>query len=161
MSTPWDSTWPELAEAGEKDFLLGYMNNRFGMNKNIFTDYLLLKKKKSYWFLRKSRAVQHVTGLKVEAAGIKAFQEVGSFIKPTTRIIQFFGHRAEKAVIKLDNCLLRRLINGEYIQSEADLENGYVILTIDSGVLGLGLIINGKIRSQLSEKDVMFMSIGI
>lgn len=159
MSTQWDSSWPELAEERDRSFLLDYIDKRFGIHKDIFDDYLLLKKRGNYWLLKRSPLIPRVTSLKVGIVGMKAFQEVGSFIKPTTRMIQFFGHWAERAVLNIDEEFLKRLLNGEFIQTDMEIENGYVILSLEFKVLGLGLLINGEVRSQLPQKDVKFLTI--
>jgi NOL1/NOP2/fmu family ribosome biogenesis protein len=148
-----------LAKEGDRSFLLGYMDRRFGIHEDTFDDYHLLKKKKNYWFLRRSPLISHMNHLKVGIVGMKAFQEVGSFIKPTTRMIQSFGHKAERAVLNVDEELLKKLLNGEYVQTKMEIDNGYVILSLDFKILGLGLLINGEVRSQLPGKDVKFLTI--
>lgn len=92
--------------------------------------------------------------LKVQKAGIKAFALIGDFIKPTTRLIQSFGYMATKAKLDLNECELRRLVAGEQLAVDMDQENGYVILLYNNCVLGLGLLINGMIRSQLPAKEI-------
>ena len=161
LTTPiqWDSSWPELAGEGERTFLLSYMYNRFGISSNVFDGYILFTKKKTYWFLSGSSLVPAVSHLKIKRLGIKAFQEVGSFIKPTTRFIQSFGSMATKATFNIDENQLKELLNGEYLPVEEGLENGYVILSFKGQVLGLGLLINGKVRSQLPLNDVRFLTI--
>lgn len=80
-------------------------------------------------------------------------------MKPTTRIIQFFGHLATKAVFHINKEQLKKLLTGEYLPFNDDLENGYVILSLNGQALGLGLLINGAVRSQLPSKDVKFLTI--
>lgn len=92
--------------------------------------------------------------LKVRKVGIKALEQVGAFIKPTTRLIQIFGHFAEKAVLELEKVSLKRLVEGEPIRTGMDIENGYVILLYKGRALGLGLLIDGTIRSQLPVKEI-------
>ena len=134
------------------------MYDRFGISCNIFDGYVLFTKKKTYWFLAGSTLISAVSHLKIKRLGIKAFQEVGSFIKPTTRFIQSFGSMATKAIFNIDENQLKELINGEYLPVEEDLENGYVILSFKGQMLGLGLLINGKVRSQLPLNDVRFLT---
>ena len=134
------------------------MYERFGISCDVFDDYLLFSKKKSFWFVNKTRLISEISHLKIKRLGIKAFQEVGSFIKPTTRIIQYFGHLATKAVFNIDEKQLKQLLNGDYIPLDDDLENGYVILSLNGQVLGLGLLINGEVRSQLPANDVTYMT---
>ena len=154
-----DSSWPELAGEEDRSFLLSYMRDRFGMPPELFDGFILFKKKKSFWFMKNSGLISSVSHLKVKEPGIKAFQEVGSFMKPTTRMIQYFGSRATKAVLNLDNIQLKALLNGEYLTVDMGLENGYVILSYNEQVLGLGLLIDGKVRSQLPAKDVRYLEI--
>ena len=93
--------------------------------------------------------------MKVAKVGLRAFQRVGGFIKPTTRFIQTFGRFAGKAKFQINMVQLRMLLEGGEIPVDLKLNNGYVILsTEEDRVLGLGFLINGKIRSQLPGKEI-------
>ena len=135
------------------------MHERFGINKGIFDDYLLFSKKRTFWFLRNSPFISEVSHLKIKRLGIKAFQEVGSFIKPTTRFIQYFGGYATKAIFTIDEKQLKQLLSGEHLSYNNALENGYVILSLKGEVLGLGLLIKGMVRSQLAADEVRYMAL--
>lgn len=139
--------------------MLGYMGERFGISPHVFDDYLMFTKKKTFWFVKKSHLIPEISHLKIKRLGIKAFQEVGSFMKPTTRIIQYFGHLATKSVFDIDKDQLKKLLKGEYLPYDKDISNGYVILSLNGQVLGLGLLIRGEIRSQLPSNDVRFLTI--
>ena len=105
--------------------------------------------------MRKSEQVKNAAHLKVSRVGLRAFRRVGQFLKPTTRFIQFFGRFATKNMFNMDMAQLQTLIlNGE-IPVDANLEKGYVILTLgDHQILGLGFYIHGAIRSQLPGKEI-------
>ncbi len=92
--------------------------------------------------------------LKVHKTGLKAFTSIGDFIKPTTRFIQSFGHMATKGRVDINKHELRILVAGEKVIADTNLENGYVILVHNGSVLGLGLLIDGIIRSQLPAKEI-------
>ena len=95
------------------------------------------------------------TGLKVSKTGLKAFKKVGAFFKPTTRLIQIFGHCATKARLEIDQAQALKLVRGEEIQADLDLETGYVILALDGErILGLGFYIDGAVRSQIPKKEI-------
>ena len=95
------------------------------------------------------------TRLKVSKVGLRAFQKIGEFVKPTTRFIQLFGPAATKARLEIDDDQLRRLVAGEELSMAMDLATGYVILSYKKEqVLGLGFFINGKVRSQIPKKDL-------
>jgi NOL1/NOP2/fmu family ribosome biogenesis protein len=148
-----------LAKEDERLGLLSYMYDRFGIKRDVFDDYLLFSKKRTFWFLRNSPFISEVSHLKVKRLGIKSFQEVGSFIKPTTRFIQYFGKHATKAIFEIDEKQLKRLLMGEYLPFSYELENGYVILSLMGEVLGLGLLIKGMVRSQLAVDEVRYMAV--
>lgn len=137
------------------------MDERFGISPSVFDEYLLYEKKNTYWFVRKSPLISGLGHLKIKRLGIKTFQKVGSFMKPTTRMIQYFGRHAAKAVFNIDLNMLRGIVSGEYIPVDTDMENGYIILLFKGQILGLGLLINGTVRSQLPSQDVKFLTASV
>jgi NOL1/NOP2/fmu family ribosome biogenesis protein len=131
------------------------MEVRFGIPVSQFDDYLLFKGRQSWSLLRKHDAVKDAAGLKVRKAGLKAFRKVGAFIKPTTRMVQRFGRGAIRARIEMDEGALARLMAGEQLKVDLGIDNGYLILSLPGNhILGLGLYINGHIRSQISKKEL-------
>ncbi|MBN2124180.1 MAG: hypothetical protein JW821_07800 [Deltaproteobacteria bacterium] len=130
-----------------------YLESRFGIPETLFEDYLLLARKQAWWLLRDSPALSRAARFKIAVAGLKAFERVGGFVKPSTRMIQVFGHLAARARFDVDEGELQRLIDGEHLPLETGLENGYVILSFKGMPLGLGLLINGVLRSQLPRKE--------
>ena len=69
-------------------------------------------------------------------------------------MIQIYGHVATKAGIEIDEQGLQKLIHGIPLQTDLEIENGYVILKLKGRTLGLGLLINGLVRSQISHKEL-------
>ena len=154
-SIQWDSSWPEFVNYDERHYLFSYLEGRFGISESVFDDYLLFKRKKSWLILRDVPHLLNASHLKVLSLGLKAFRKVGAFLKPTTRMIQIFGHAATKAMIKIDKKQLTRLLDGEELQVDLEVDTGYVILVLKKrGVLGLGFYSNGKIRSQIPKKEL-------
>ena len=153
-SIPWDSSWPKLAEEGDRDQVLTYLEQRFGISTVLFEDFLLFRKKKSWWLLKKSPHITGASQLKVVMTGLRAFQRVGRFLKPTTRFMQIFGYYASRAVIHLNDVHLTTLKEGETLQGDMALENGYVILSFQKHILGLGLQVDGRIHSQIPRRDI-------
>ena len=136
--------------------LLSYLEERFGIPIDEFREYLFFKKNRSYWMLQGSSQVRHASNLKVMLVGMKVFQEVGEFMKPTTRFIQMFGHTATRATLKIDKQELRDLVEGKHLPVAVDVDNGYVILSIENRLLGLGLLIDGSLRTQIPKKEIMY-----
>jgi NOL1/NOP2/fmu family ribosome biogenesis protein len=131
------------------------MEERFGIPPRVFDPYLFLKRKKAWYLLRRSLHLERAAYIRISRAGLKAFQQVGAYIKPSTRLIQVFGHRATKSRVQLDMSQLQMLWEGKRISADQKLENGYVILTLkEKQVLGVGLLLDGKINSQLPHKQI-------
>ncbi len=119
------------------------------MSPAIFKDYIMFRRKKTGWILRASAHISLVAPLKVSHVGLKAFTKVARFIKPATEMIQVFGSKASKACFKISKGELDKLLAGESFTAETTLEDGYVILCHEEDILGLGLLMKGKISSQL------------
>ena len=153
--TQWDSSWPELATEDDRHRLFSYVENRFGIPERLFDDYLLFKRKKSWSLLRYIPRFTVVSQLKIAKIGLKAFQKVGAFVKPTTRMIQIFGTAATKARFEIDEGQLQSLLAGEELRVDLDLDKGYVILELrENRILGFGFFINGRVRSQIPRKQL-------
>ena len=70
-------------------------------------------------------------------------------------MIQQFGHKSTKARLGINERHLLKLLDGESIPADLDLDDGYVILDLgDRWILGLGLLINGRVQSQLPRKEI-------
>jgi len=144
-----------LAEEDERHSLFLYLEDRFGIPERLFDDYLLFTRKKSWSIIKKSPQVIPAAQLKVSKVGLKAFQKVGAFVKPTTRMIQTFGHAATRARLEIDQRQLERFLGGEDLPMALDLEKGYVILSLgEDMILGAGFYGDGKIRSQIPRKEL-------
>ena len=104
------------------------------------------------------KSTPHIVGaaqLKVSRVGIRAFQKVGAFIKPTTRMIQIFGRAATRARIEIDERQLQRLLEGKSLCMDLNLEKGYVILSLGKDpILGAGFYARGEVRSQIPKKEL-------
>ncbi|MFP3927758.1 MAG: methyltransferase RsmF C-terminal domain-like protein [Desulfobacteraceae bacterium] len=130
--------------------LLAYLEKRFGIAGTLFRQYLFFKRSKGWRILRASEHLEKgVCRLKVSVVGIPAFHRVGAFIKPSTRFIQIFGVYASRARLELTTEELQRLLSGREIESNLPDEDGYVVLFHQGSPLGLGLLLKGRLRSQL------------
>ena len=137
---------------------MSYLEDRFGIPGAVFDDYLMLEKSRSWWLLRRSPHLHSMQSFKVFAFGMKAFQRVGQFMKPTTRAVQVFGALATKAVLHLEDWQLQCMLNGKDLFLDKELEDGYVILALGNHVLGLGLSIKGRVRLQIRKSDLKSFS---
>jgi len=151
-----------LADETERHGLFAYLDERFGISERVFDDYLLFKRQTSWSLMKNAPQISAAALLKVSKVGIKAFNKVGAYVKPTTRLIQVFGHKATRAKIEIGETHLQRLLANEKLPMDLGLDKGYVILSLGKDfILGLGFYGQGKVSSQLPKKDLrkeMFQS---
>lgn len=144
-----------MASEDERRWLFGYLKERFGIPEDVFEKYLLFRRKNSWQLIKNVNQVAYASILKISKVGVRAFQKVGAYVRPTTRMIQIFGHRATKAKFDIDEEQLTKLMSGEKISADLAIERGYVILTLKkSRILGLGFFVNGSVSSQISRKEL-------
>lgn len=155
--TPWDSSWPALADGTERKRLLSYLEDRFGISPTAFDPYLFFTKRKGWWLLKDNSHLCGVSKLKVSQVGMRAFRQVGQYVKPTTRFVQLFGKLATKAVVPLDIESLLGIAKGEPIMVDLKVENGYVILSYEGYPLGVGLYVDGGVMGRLPKKEIRFL----
>ena len=60
-------------------------------------------------------------------------------------------------ILDIDENQLYQLLSGMFIPFGDEIENGYVIISLHSRVLGMGLCIDGMVRSQLPRKGLAFL----
>jgi NOL1/NOP2/fmu family ribosome biogenesis protein len=144
-----------LAGIDERHRLFSYLEERFGISEKIFDEYVLVRRRRSWNLLKYAPQIVSAARLKTCKTGLKAFQQVGVFVKPTTRMIQVFGQAATKGALQIDERQVSRLLAGEILPVDSNLKRGYVILTLgETRVLGLGFLIRGRLHSQLPRKEL-------
>ncbi len=141
--------------------MLFYLEDRFGIDRALFESFIFFRKKNSWWVSTDTPLLAHISRFKISRMGLKAFQKVGQFLKPTTRMIQVFGTHATKSKITISEDDLLDLQKGQCLETVLGVGQGYVILCLDGNrILGLGLYVNGRIRSQISMKALRSAMIG-
>ena len=150
-----------MAGPDERHFLFEYLEKRFGIPERIFDDYLLCKRRKSWDLVRNATHIVSASQLKVFKVGLKAFRKVGAYVKPTTRMIQIFGQVATRSKIQIDQEQLLHLVDGKELLVHDTIDNGYVILALsDNRIVGLGFLMDGKLRTQLPRKELRKAMLG-
>ncbi|MBW2028756.1 MAG: hypothetical protein JRJ03_11035 [Deltaproteobacteria bacterium] len=143
-----------MLEGDARDSIFGSVAERFGIPLSSFDPYLLFKKGKSLWLMRRSDHLDSAFRLRVSMVGMRAFQVIGNFIKPSTRMIRFFGHGASRARIDLKREQLVALLEQGSLKADLGVEDGYVIMSFKGRILGVGLLLRGEIRSQLPQREI-------
>lgn len=145
-----------MAGEDERERILGYLARRFGIPAEMFQDYLFFRTRDTWRILRRSALLGRVARLRVEVVGIRAFHEIGPYLKPTTRMVQVFGRAARRSRIDLLPSDVEHLVQGGEIALKPSVEDGYVILFLQGEPLGVGLAIRGGLRSQIPKSETRY-----
>jgi NOL1/NOP2/fmu family ribosome biogenesis protein len=123
------------------------------MPERIFDDFDLFGRRNSWWLLRKTANVNLPVRLKVTQVGLRAFDRVGKYLKPATRMIQLFGHHATRAVHQISEYEFEKLLRGDPLKVDSAVDDGFVILSLGGHVLGVGLLAQNKITSRIRKSE--------
>ena len=148
-STRWDSSWPELLETSERDRVLGFFADRFGMNLSVFAEYELRKRGSSVWIVRSDPRLPALARLKVRSVGLMLLRQVGRYLKPTSAALQLFGAHAERNVVTLTPKELEELVEKGEIEGDFPVTPGYVIISHEDLPVGCGLYLPPRLLSRL------------
>lgn len=148
-STRWDSSWPELLETSERDRVLGFFAERFGMNLSAFAGYELRQRGSSVWIVRSDPRLPALARLKVRSVGLMLLRQVGRYLKPTSAALQIFGIYAEKNVIRLTPQKLEELVGQGEMRGDFAATPGYVIISLEGLPVGCGLYLPPRLLSRL------------
>jgi len=143
-----------LAGEAERHRVFSCLEERFGIPEEIFAPFLLFCRRKTWWLLHHPKSVPLPAPLKVSQVGLKAFDQVGRYLQPTTRMIQIFGHHATRGVHDLTPDDFATLRRGELVRINTDLEEGFVILRLGEKVVGIGLMIQGTLSSRIKQSSL-------
>lgn len=117
------------------------MEERFGIPQSVFADYLLFKTSRSWALLRNDSHLMAASRLKVWKTGLKAFRKIGQYVKPTSRMVQIFGHLATRGKVVITEAEFALLRRGRKISPAGVIQPGYVLLSLgEAKIIGLGFM---------------------
>jgi NOL1/NOP2/fmu family ribosome biogenesis protein len=140
---------PIFVTKAERDEILSYYRERFGIPDEVFTGFSFLKEGKMIWVVSESKGLEEIFDrLKIMSAGVPLLRLLERW-KPTTVGLQVFGGLATKNVVTLDDETLNIFLKDETIRKNFPVEFGYVIVKWKNGVLGCGLYGKEGLKSQI------------
>lgn len=148
MSPDWLSPTEEAAA-------LAYLEARFGIPPAALAGHRLLRRGEHVCALRRE-AAELAEGLQAASAGLKLLKVTGSGgFKPATRGMQVFGRFAVRNVFDVTEAELKALVEGQSLA--VDGERGFVLLRCGGAPVGVGLLREGRLVSQLSRNVTMHL----
>jgi len=146
------SDWLSPAEEASA---LAYLEERFGIPPSALCDHRLLRQGEHVCALRRE-AGGLADALNVAGAGLKLLKSTGSGgFKPSTRGVQVFGRWATKNLCDVTAEDLRALVEGRSLPREG--ARGFVLLRFAEAVVGVGLLRDGQLVSQLPRNVTMYL----
>lgn len=140
-----------LLSAEESELIFTYLEERFGIKREVFVGFYFERTKRDIFMLPK--AIQNNFEFEVEKLGLRALNGERHPPKPTSTFIQRFGHHATKARVEVDKEQFVKFTNGVVVEGKtSDLPNGYVIVTRLGIPIGCGFSRHGNLESQFPIK---------
>ena len=126
---------------------LRYLDECFGIPPRLLSDHLLMRRGE-YVFAARKELVEMCDELQWVSTGLKILKVTrsGAF-KPATRGIQLLGRHATRRVCELTGDQLHALVAGRSIAWGG--ERGFQVLKLGGIPIGVGLVRNGQLLSQL------------
>ncbi|MBI5016118.1 MAG: hypothetical protein HZB55_11615 [Deltaproteobacteria bacterium] len=148
MSSAWLS--PE-----EEARARGYLEERFGIPPPTFANHRLLLRGENVCAVRRETE-ELWDALNVAYGGLKLLKLTGGGgYKPSTRGMQVFGRAASRNVVDVSETDLKALVEGQSLPA-AD-GRGFVILRCRGVAIGVGLVRDGQLVSQLPRSVTMHL----
>ena len=138
----------KVLEKNKITLLFEYCENRFGINKNIFSGYQLYEGSKNKIYLAKE-----LVELKFnpESSGLCIFR-LDKTPKPTTNFLQLFGSKISKNYLDIDYINLLEYCKGNDIKVDKKLHNlepGFIAIRFKNIVIGCAHWNEKSMKNQL------------
>jgi NOL1/NOP2/fmu family ribosome biogenesis protein len=129
-----------------KDEYGNYFIERFDIPKEIIKEYSFWERGKKVWAF----TGEYVDTQSIEVLGIKALS-LGKNLKPSTAFLRVIGNYARKNVVYLEAKDSLKFLMGENINTQFEVEQGYVIVRNEKDILGCALY-KGLLINQIPKK---------
>ena len=147
----------KLAPMGKKSMeaILEFLEKRFGIEHSAFAGLEFMDNGKGRIFAMSRQAAIFALGNNIMSTSLP-FMRLGGSPKPTSAMIQFFGHLANTCIIELDKRKAKDFAAGFDIDVESHgCSDGYVILKYEGFPLGCGLLRGSGIKNMLPKAKRM------
>ncbi|MDD5340590.1 MAG: hypothetical protein PHV13_05075 [Candidatus ainarchaeum sp.] len=130
------------------DVLL-YLEERFGLERALFSDYGLYATSKGRIYIGPKRLVNHP---RIATVGLLIARSQGA-IKPSTNLLQLFGRQVKKNYVVLGRENAATFIGGTDVKvtsgEKGDASDGYVLVRYLDFSLGCGMLHGSDVRNML------------
>lgn len=150
MSSQRFDRLPATGTPLSRERVLSWWADRFGVAPDVFAGYTFWERGSGKVWIARGDAPDPLTA---EGLGMLALRAGGEHWKPTTNVVQRFGHHADHNVIELSPAQTQQFVAGENQSVPWDGDWGYLIVgtPIDGTCvpLGVGLYVHGELKSMV------------
>ena len=122
-----------------------YCYERFGIKHNVWKSYRWYIGSKNRIYLSNTKEIERINP---ESIGICIFR-LDKTPKPTTNFLQLFGNQIYKNVIELNKKLAIDYCSGLSLESDMEVEPGFVIVKYKKVTLGCGHWNGSLLKNQI------------
>ena len=122
-----------------------YLQERFGIPPDAFKDFQIYGGSKGKVYLGPKKLISKPD---IVSLGILVARAESS-VKPTTNLLQLFGHLASKNIVRLDKKEAVSFAKGEDLQIKDEASDGYVLVKFENNCLGCGLLKENLLINQI------------
>ena len=144
----------EVPQDKLKETVLEYLEERFDLKPELFSDFGFYLASKGRVFLGPKRGIDRP---RIVTIGL-LIGRVDNAVKPTTNLLQAFGKHIKKNAISLTKEQTISYVKGQDIMLDSgDITDGYVLLNYSGHHLGCGLLKGGTIKNMLPKAKRMVL----
>ncbi len=129
--------------------VLAYLEQRFGLERTLFSDYGLYAASKGRIYLGPKRLINHP---RIATVGLLIARSHGA-IKPSTNLLQLFGRQVKKNYVALEKENAAAFIGGADVRlapgEVGGATDGYVLVRYLDFSLGCGMLQGETVRNML------------
>jgi len=151
---------PEHEELSKVELkrIFDYLNEVYGINENIFSETIFLKKGKDLWITTKpaKNIIKLSKELTINSIGIRAIRNAFDVPKITTNFATYLNKNIIKNFYELNDEELNNYTHGYDIDLRCNNEfRNYLVLKYKDQVFGVGLISENTIKNQVPKGRVL------
>ena len=129
----------------DTEHVLNYINNRFGVKVENLDKFNIVERSGDFWLI----SDQELPDLDYETQGVRFVRDTGKYLKPTTYGLQILDEKISGARIQVNREELKTVLDGNMVEKEMEIGEGYVAIVYRERVVGCGLYKDGLLSSRI------------
>jgi len=138
-----------LVEGPERERVLGFFLDRFGMDSSVFAGYDLRNAGSCVWLVSRDPQLSALCRLKIRSVGLLPLRQVGRYLKPPSASLKLLGAHATRHVIRLGPDELEELLDSGELRREFAASPGYALIVVEGFPVGCALYPPPRLLSRL------------